>query len=102
MKKKIDIFRRRRVRLSALDAAAARLGLLRTIVDDTGAALPTGGGVGARKLRYTPRQCVLLNFDIVGYSSWEPAQRRQLDSGDDHSPQLTVVGASEGGKAASI
>jgi len=42
--------RRRRVRLrgSVVNAAAASLGLLRTIVDHSAAAQPTGGGYGLK------------------------------------------------------
>ena len=34
------------LRISASDATSARLGLLWTIIDEAGAAQPTGGGVG--------------------------------------------------------
>jgi len=37
------------LRISAFDAASARLGLLWTIIDEAGAAQPTGGGVGGQK-----------------------------------------------------
>ena len=37
------------LRISASDAAAVRLGLLWTIIDETGAAQPTSSGVGGQE-----------------------------------------------------
>ena len=57
------------LRISALDAASARLGLLWTIIDETGAALPTDSGVGGQKaaLNLNAHIMYFIKFAVKGF-----------------------------------